>query len=41
MKVDIVYLGVQESQGYHEICEKFGITPKEIAYIGDDINDFE
>ena len=42
MKLDIIYLGVQDKvKVIYEICEKFGITPEEIAYIGDDVNDLE
>lgn len=42
MKVDEVYLGIQDKMKIlDEICSKYDLDYKEIAYIGDDINDLE
>lgn len=40
MKVKRVYDGVLNKElVFQEICESFGVTAEQIAYIGDDIND--
>jgi len=42
LKVDYLYQGVKDKLSCAKIiCEKEGITLDEVAYIGDDINDFE
>lgn len=36
------FLGISNKELYlHKICEKYNLKPKEIAYIGDDINDMK
>jgi len=40
IKVALSYLGIKrKEEKLKKICEKFCVTPSEIAYIGDDIND--
>jgi len=42
MKVSAIYSGVKKKElKLPHVCKKFGLTKKEIAYIGDDVNDFE
>ncbi|MDP4239833.1 MAG: HAD hydrolase family protein [Bacteroidota bacterium] len=44
LKLDYLYQGKREGgklAAVKEICEKEGITLKEVAYIGDDVNCFE
>ncbi len=42
LKVDYLYLGVwDKDKKLLEICEKEKISPKNIAFIGDDVNDKE
>ena len=42
LKIDYLYMGVKNKhQILLEICEKENITPNNVAYIGDDINDLE
>ena len=40
MKVNKVYDGVQNKELIlQEVCKSFDVTPEQVAYIGDDIND--
>ncbi|MGV3589348.1 MAG: cytidylyltransferase domain-containing protein [Adhaeribacter sp.] len=42
LKLDFVYQGVKDKLAVvKELCEKEGITLQEVAYIGDDYNDYE
>jgi len=42
MNVSTVYSGVKKKESkLPKICKDFGLTKKEIAFIGDDINDLE
>lgn len=40
LKVDFLYLGCKDKVSVtQELCDKLGITMRDIAYIGDDLND--
>ncbi len=42
LKVDFLYMGISDKLGLlDEICRNYQLTPEEIAYLGDDINDLE
>lgn len=42
LQLDIVKLGVKDKKAEIEnLCREYGITLKEVAYIGDDVNDLE
>ena len=42
IKIKETFLGVQKKEKLLEkLCVKYSITPKNIAYIGDDVNDLE
>lgn len=42
MPISEIFEGVQDKKTVlHQICNKYSVTPEEIAYIGDDINDKE
>ena len=42
LQVEYLYMGaINKNQILMEICKKEKITPKNVAYIGDDINDLE
>ena len=42
LQVDYLSMGEWKKLDFvHKICEEMGITLDEVAYIGDDINDFE
>lgn len=42
MNANVVYLGILDKiKALDEICAKFALTYEEVAYIGDDINDFD
>ena len=41
MKVDKTYIGIEKKENLlPEICKNYNISEKNIAYIGDDVNDF-
>ncbi len=41
LEIDLVVQGVRDKQGkLLEICREYQITPDEVAYIGDDMNDY-
>ena len=40
IRITKLYSGIKfKEKKLKEICDKFSVTPKEIAYIGDDVND--
>lgn len=40
LKIDHLYLGIKNKLAvFKELCEKLNISPEEVAYIGDNIND--
>lgn len=42
LKLDFIYQGVKDKlKTVRELCEQEGISMQEVAYIGDDLNDFE
>lgn len=42
MKIEKLYDGILNKESLVEIiCKKYNVTPNELAYIGDDINDIE
>lgn len=42
LKIDFLFQGVKNKlEVAHQLCEKLNITLKDVAYIGDDINDIE
>ena len=42
VKADAVYINVpSKEKKLPDICKKFNLTPNQIAYIGDDVNDLE
>ena len=42
VKADECFLGIDDKvKILKQLCEKYNITPKEIAYIGDDVNDID
>lgn len=42
LKIDLVFQGVRDKHSAaQDLCKKLGITLKNVAYIGDDINDME
>ena len=42
VKADAVYINIpSKEKKLPDICKKFNLTPNQIAYIGDDVNDLE
>jgi len=42
LKIEDVYLGVHDKlEVFESLMEKYNLQPSEVAYIGDDINDYE
>lgn len=42
MKIEKLYDGILNKESLVQtICKKYGVTPNELAYIGDDVNDVE
>jgi len=42
LKIEDVFLGVHDKiKVFESLLEKYDLTPEEVAYIGDDVNDYE
>ncbi len=40
LKMDFTYIGIHDKKSKMlELCDEYGITPEEVAFIGDDVND--